>query len=237
MTLSHLNITVKVKSHERAYLAELLADFPVNPELNSEIAIIIIQARYAALLRNPSELGDILKTPEKYGFLSASSLPKMMHEFLYQEILSNAGEYRSLNEPQNGDVFFGPQGVFRGSDPSRIEFEIRDIFPLLQLENVDPVRNVATFYQRFVQIHPFYDANGRIGRAISTAYLDLHELHMNWEAMEKNAQWLKRLNHCHKRYSKPSYDTHLTYHVEHWRKFIIPKKEIYSEQEIDVPTS
>lgn len=221
------------KSHERAYLASLLADFSVNPELKAEQAVTLIQTRYAALLRHTDILSDLLSMPEDDGVLPATTLPRMIHDFLYRGILSNAGQYRSSTEPNDGIVHFGRGQKFSGLPPSQIEFETRDILSFLPLENADSVWGAAKFYQRFVQIHPFYDANGRIGRAIVTAYLDLHGLYMNWEVMEKNNKWLKCLNDCHKRYSKPIYDTYLTYHVNHWRKFIAPKIDIYPETEID----
>ena len=64
---------------------------------------------------------------------------------------------------------------------------------LMQDFPTNPVRDAVTFYQQFVCIHPFYDANGRIGRFITSLYLDYHGLHISWAGLSQNQQWLKNL--------------------------------------------
>ena len=111
----------------------------------------------------------------------------------------------------------------------RIEEEVNTCVLVLKRDSFDPVVNAAEFYQRFVQIHPFYDGNGRIGRLLVIAYLDSFGLFMNWEEMEQNGKWLKRLNDCHKRYNTLKYNEYLQYHISHWRNYIIKKSDIFSE--------
>lgn len=222
------------RSHEQAYLEDLLKDFALEPDIDAQRAVVLIQARYAILLENIDIITNSLFPPAITGVTPSivpplSILPKMIHGFLYNGILLNAGEYRHSDEPNSGVVLFGAGQRFKGTSPSQISEEIAYTFDILTKKDSDPIWCAAVFYQRFVQIHPFYDANGRIGRAIVTAYLDQHGLFMNWEAMEKNSKWLKRLNDCHKRYGKPTYDEYIGYHVAHWRQFIIQKSKIFSE--------
>ncbi|MCB9430871.1 MAG: Fic family protein [Ardenticatenaceae bacterium] len=220
------------QSHEQAHLADLLSDFAAAPSINPQNAIVLIQLRYSALLQDIEVIRDVLRLADEKGGSHSAFLPRVIHKFLYKSILNNAGQYRRTNEPGNGIIKFGPRQIFDGAPPSQIESEINVVFSALHATEYDPVWRVAAFYQRFVQIHPFYDANGRIGRAIVVAYLDLYGLYMNWENMEKNNQWLKRLNDCHKRYLSHDYTPYLEYHINHWRRFIAPKAVIYSQDEV-----
>ena len=217
------------KSHELAYLTDLLRDFSANPELEAEQAITLIQAKHALLLHNIIFSSNLWDITGKDKWIPIFDLPRLMHRFLYKGILNNAGEYRKSTDPKNGAVYFGREREFIGTSPAQIESQTNEALTLLQPNEGEPIWNAAHFYQRFVQIHPFYDANGRIGRVIVSSYLDFHGLYMYWEVMKKNDQWLKRLNHCHRRYGSPSYDTYLGYHAKHWQKFIVEKEVIYSE--------
>lgn len=220
------------KSHEQSHLADLLSDFAANPSINPRNAVALIQLRYRSLLQDTGIIRDVLRLAEAKGGPHSIRLPLVIHRFLYDSILGNAGQYRKADEPGNGNIKFGPRQIFNGAPPAQIESEINHVFSTLHASDHDPIWRVAEFYQRFVQIHPFYDANGRIGRAIVTAYLDLHGLYMNWENMEKNNKWLKRLNDCHKRYPGHEYATYLERHVNHWRSFIEMKAAIYPEDEV-----
>ncbi|MBN2259775.1 MAG: Fic family protein [Clostridiales bacterium] len=65
--------------------------------------------------------------------------------------------------------------------PPMGEVEIRKL--LSNLENyindddmiVDPLIKLAVIHYQFQDIHPFYDANGRIGRIINILYLVLKD--------------------------------------------------------------
>ena len=199
-------------SHEVSYLAELISDFPTSEPLLVAEALREIQFMYDLLL-------DRTTTPT-IAFPSFPQLPRQLHRILYQNILSNAGTYRQASDPKQGVVYFGSGQKFSGASPSKIAAELDAITSTLIDNDETPIETIVVFYQRFVQIHPFYDANGRIGRVIANIYLGYYGYHMSWDALHANSKWLKRLNDCHKRYGGEVYYQYLEYLVAHWRKFI-----------------
>lgn len=66
-------------------------------------------------------------------------------------------------------------------------------------------------------VHPFYDANGRIGRFMLETYLNFHNMIVQWQKLHANEKWLKRLNECHKRFHSDNYELYLNRLVKHWR--------------------
>lgn len=88
----------------------------------------------------------------------------------------------------------------------------------LILRTDDSVYHAVKFYQQFVQIHPFYDANGRIGRFLLEIYLNLHGIGMQWKKLYANEKWIKKLNDCHRRKGASEYERYLGYLVSHWNK-------------------
>ena len=199
-------------SHEATYLAELIFDFPPQEPLPVAESLRDIQFIYDLLL-------DRTTTPAIV-FPSFSQLPCQLHQVLYQNIVSNAGIYRQIDDPKRGVVYFGAGQKFRGTSPNKIAVEVDAITATLIANDETPIETIVSFYQRFVQIHPFYDANGRIGRVITNIYLGYYGYHMSWDALHANSKWLKRLNDCHKRYGGELYTQYLSYLVAHWRKFI-----------------
>lgn len=220
----------KKTSEEQRYLAELISDFGVIPKISPELAVHRIQSRYSVLIQSIDLTKDLFSLALEHNHF-APEFPKALHKLLYSGILNNAGMFRSVDEPYEGEVLFGPRQQFRGTHPSRIEEDLRAVFKLLGTEDDHPVHSIAKFYQRFVQVHPFYDANGRIGRVIVSLYLDNNGLFINWKKLEANTKWIKRLNNCHKRHGKFGYAVYLNRHVDYWRRFIKPKSSVYTDFE------
>ena len=67
-------------------------------------------------------------------------------------------------------------------------------------------------------VHPFYDANGRIGRLIATMYLESHGVVLSWSEFDSKKKFINKLNRCH---LKPSEET-FGYLVEYLREFTLP---------------
>jgi Fic family protein len=154
------------------------------------------------------------------------SLPLKIHHYLFREILSNAGLYRNYNDSNQGGIYFGPNQKFLGRSPSDIMEGVNDACSCLGRNDSDPVTCVVAFYQQFVLVHPFYDANGRIGRFITDVYLSYYGYHISWKRMHQNQKWLSKLNACHQRVDQDSYGEYLQYLVNHWQKFILHKEDI-----------
>lgn len=80
------------------------------------------------------------------------------------------------------------------------------------------------FYQKFVNVHPFYDANGRIGRLIALMYLADRNLVLSWSEFDSKTKFIKKLNRCH---LNPSDET-FGYLAEYVREFTTPLDELDS---------
>lgn len=99
----------------------------------------------------------------------------------------------------------------------------------MTLEPEDPIENAIRFYQHFVYIHPFYDANGRIGRAIVSVYLNLFDYYVQWREFDgpNNSKFISKLNACHERMeSGYTYEQYLEYLVSFFRKYVISVDEL-----------
>jgi len=208
---------------DQDYLPELMNAFPVDSAspVDLKTAQRKIQLRHNVLSwENRVELLEIF-TEESF-FQDIKLLPKTLHLILYKNILSNAGDYRQSYEPNSGVVRFGPAREYCGTPPDYIGKRITQAVSLLEKHSLEPIHCALKFYQRFVYIHPFYDANGRIGRFIASLYLHYHQFIIDWEHLERNGKWLKTLNACHDRMTADSvvYERFVGYMVYHWSKSI-----------------
>jgi len=217
-----------------AYLAELMRDFPASKSVTPQEAIAVIQGRYQSIEQSTGNLVEAISREREKLKLAETfrTLAMLFHLALFRDLLSNAGNFRQPTEPNHGYVGFGKVDVrspslaqFNGTRADGIEDELSDAFTLLSSADRDPVRNSVVFYQKFVRIHPFYDGNGRIARALVTIYLRLYDYHVLWKALEttKKNEFIKRLNACHKREKNPGllaeYQEHL---FSFWNKFVVP---------------
>ncbi|MCB9104823.1 MAG: Fic family protein [Anaerolineales bacterium] len=223
------------------YLAELMTVFPVeDSEFGSvEDAESLLQLRYQALLDTLVDSKEILKRlrsipdgdfPSLFGRLT-----KSLHRTLFRGILSNAGNYRQSTEPNGGIVYFGgqkgAQPRFTGTPASEIEQVLHKVFRHLSKSAHTPVVSAVIFYQQFVRVHPFYDANGRICRLLVSLYLDYHRCYVNWDDLQRQGKWIRKLNACHDRQHQPElYNEYLGYLVAHFSNYVSDKADFEPRQ-------
>ncbi len=219
-------MTHSTDSHDREHLADLMREFPAStspPSLDQSLKLIHL--RFGQL--NAEQFAVALAPLNDTEFrVRIFSLPLKMHRYLFQGILSNAGLYRNYNDSDHGSIHFGPNQKFFGRSPFDITAGVKDACSCLGRNDSDPVTCVVAFYQQFVLVHPFYDANGRIGRFITDIYLNYYEYHISWKRMHQNQKWLSKLNACHQRVGQDGYGQYLQYLVNHWQKFILRKEDI-----------
>ncbi|NOX19108.1 MAG: Fic family protein [Chlorobi bacterium] len=235
-----------INSQEIEYLKELMDDFPPSKKYPAAIALRILLSRHEKLEKNNLDFIKTLKDPPssllKYSFEKLISegehFPSLFyqfsiqfHKYLFTGILGNAGEFRRASDPNQGKVGFGGADKsklgspkFFGATPDEIRSELLDAFSFLRSDAKEPIKNGLSFYRKFVKVHPFYDANGRIGRLILSIYLQYFGYHINWTELESGGnktKFIKRLNECHLRETQRNYDKYFNYLLEFFKRFTV----------------
>lgn len=212
-------------SHDREHLSDLMADFPVKDGPDIDLASKLIHLRFDKL--DSEQFVSALAPLTNEVFAERMhSLPWKMHRYLFNGILSNAGLYRNMRDPQQGSIYFGPNQQFSGYNPPEIVSGVKEACSLLSKNSSNPISSVVRFYQLLVYVHPFYDANGRIGRFITNIYLNYHGLYLSWKRLHQNQKWIKKLNNCHKRFGQETFEQYVQILTNYWDKFILRKEDI-----------
>ncbi|MBI5726509.1 MAG: Fic family protein [Ignavibacteriales bacterium] len=230
---------------ELSYLEELIHDFPPPRAIHAAQAYKFIESRYLALEKQFDAIENILKSmpsekfdslfedlieEEDYLPLHLYTITGFLHNYLFSGILSNAGEFRHISDPYNGAVGFGGANkrvpgdfLFNGAPPSQIKQNLIEAFKILQSETTKPIATALEFYRRFVKVHPFYDANGRIARFIVSVYLRTFGKYIKWSGLEQQNvknQFIKRLNECHKREGSELYQEYFAYLLKTFSRYV-----------------
>ncbi|CAN5429649.1 hypothetical protein BH23BAC3_BH23BAC3_12880 [soil metagenome] len=170
----------KVDSAERKATQVLIRDFGSKPGLTVEEVYKVSWNRFNTIEgshRKVKILHQLLHDDDfRYNY---ENLPREMHLYMYENLFTFAGKYRSTNDPLKGQVYFGPQHAhqrkpqFSGNLPNKIESGVINAINHLKnkADEEDPIMAAVRFYQKFVHVHPFYDGNGRIARLIANTYL------------------------------------------------------------------
>lgn len=84
---------------------------------------------------------------------------------------SHAGSFRDRQNWIGGSEFNPCSAEFVPPPPAPVEDLVEDLCEFCLREDLPPVAQAAIAHARFETIHPFFDGNGRIGRAIIHAIL------------------------------------------------------------------
>lgn len=243
---------------ELVYLKELIEDFPCENHFEVNYAADLLKTRYSYLETqipfllkkiNEGSLSDKISHMFPNTSYEEDKLPKhlyylmiLFHFFLFEDILNNSGEFRKSTDPNNGKIGFGGADrrivgnlKYPGLPCDKIENELVECFSFLENNSPDPIYSSIKFYRRFVKIHPFYDANGRIGRLILSIYNLQHGYYIKWGEIENGGNktdFIKKLNSCHDREeNKEKYEEYIRYLASFFRKFVITTEELITEGE------
>jgi fido (protein-threonine AMPylation protein) len=194
-------------SAELEQLRELIELFPAEYSIDDvEEANRVARTRFE-VLDSTVIPKQIIYT--KNGLLNASidsfiAFCREYHAFIFKEIISINGEFRSSGHDGSGSVYFGGQRRqelrprFTGSKPENIEADLKEAFKhLLNFESETPVDDALRFYQKFVFTHPFYDGNGRIARLFVNLYLLSYGKFIDWKNLQDKGKFLSKLNYYH----------------------------------------
>lgn len=212
----------KIDAAEREATKELIQDFAVRPDLTVEEIYKISWNRFNAIegsLHKVRILSQLVHDDEfSYEY---KILPIALHFYMYEGLYSFAGQYRKSDDPDRGTIHFGRQHAhqrkppFTGDLPDSIEAGVLEAVNHLQIQTQNPLYQALRFYQKFVNVHPFYDGNGRIARLIANIYLIRYEKTISWSEFDSKSKFIKRLNRCHLNPSEKTF-TLLTNYVEEY---------------------
>jgi fido (protein-threonine AMPylation protein) len=217
------------RSEEATHLTDLLSDFGCT-HLNIIEIQRVLSFRYGALDHLESHLPNSV---QQWVFLS-----KTIHSFLYADLMTFAGKFRQYEDPNHGVVEFGGQdhrsirSRFRGVSPMLIEQELEKIFEVFFVEKNPTIASIR-FYLDWSWVHPFYDANGRIGRVLVYLYLAQFGLQIEWASIDKqHGKFMKKLNGCHTLRNGDSniFENRFSLLIDFWKPFVqsIPQDENYT---------
>lgn len=194
----------KIDPTELRTTQDLLKDFSVSPDITAEEVYRISWSRFNTLENIPfhevlsGNLITRLLKPVLY-----IKLPLAFHSFLYEDLYTFAGQYRKSIDPHSGTIYYGRQHAhqrkppFSGDAPEKIEEGVMEAVRHLKRWTRDPLYCAVRFYQKFVNIHPFYDGNGRISRLIANIYMADHKMTILWSEFDSKRKFIKKLNRCH----------------------------------------
>ncbi len=156
---------VKTKKEE---LVDSTRKIVNNEKLDTNFRLSSMIKSYFLLLDSyepinlPSDSKDIRMIYDKItdGEISKNDIPDGVY-FRKEDVFVQ--KHNSLN----GQIIH--QGI---SGEKKIEFAISDILNFLHDDSINTVIKVAIAHYYFAYIHPFYDGNGRLGRFISSMFLN-----------------------------------------------------------------
>lgn len=221
----------KIDPAELRTTNDLLKDFAADPSLSAEEVYLKSWSRFNILEQAP--LHEMFHESRILRFIRRpvySDLPQAFHKFLYDGLFTFAGKYRSKNDPHGGKIYFGHQHAqqrkpkFHGDPPDEIEDGVIGAVLYLKKRTKNPLYNALRFYQKFVNVHPFYDANGRIGRLIASMYLADMGIVLSWSEFDSKSKFIKKLNYCHQ---NPTEET-FKYLVNYVEPFTLPLDDLES---------
>ena len=244
--------TPRGTSHELENLAGLLEDFgragwspDRADEAFAEIAerSLRLESFFEVEMRRVSNLSADSESFSLSGILE--KVGRGVHLYLFHGILTTAGRYRRATDPGGGFVAFGgtrgqtTEPLFRGAPARDLPALVPETYARLvdvregALASDAGARSEARlratdaavlFYKDLSGVHPFYDANGRVGRYVVSVYLLLHGRTVRWADLDRReAGFLKKINECLKRRGHTDQAVIATYEdrlVRFWRPFV-----------------
>ena len=133
-----------------------------NTLSEEKVTAILEGKRVMGSMREIAEVNGAIKVYDRLASLNYKSLDDLLlaHKLLMQEILNDAGIFRSKNVGVGG-----ADGVVHVAPPhNQVAYLMQDLFSWLSQTDIHPLIKSSVFHYEFEFIHPFIDGNGRMGR-------------------------------------------------------------------------
>jgi Fic family protein len=127
-----------------------------------KVTAILEGKRVIGSIREIAEVNGAIRVYDMLDSLKYKKLDDLLlsHKMLMDEILTDAGTFRSSNVGVGG-----VDGVVHVAPPhAHVSGLMQDLFSWLKISDVHPLIKSSIFHYEFEFIHPFIDGNGRIGR-------------------------------------------------------------------------
>ena len=127
-----------------------------------KVTAILDGKRVMGSMREIAEVNGAIKVYDKLSTFDYKKLDDLLlsHKMLMDEILTNAGTFRSSNVGVGGE-----DGVVHVAPPhGHVSSLMQELFSWLSTSDIHPLIKSSVFHYEFEFIHPFIDGNGRIGR-------------------------------------------------------------------------
>lgn len=127
-----------------------------------KVTAILEGKRVLGSSREIAEVKGAIKVYDNLSQFDYKNLNDLLlaHKILMQEILTNAGDFRSSNVGVGDE-----KGVIHVAPPhGRVADLMQDLFSWLATSDIHPLIKSSVFHYEFEFIHPFIDGNGRMGR-------------------------------------------------------------------------
>jgi len=127
-----------------------------------KVTAILDGKRVMGSMREIAEVNGAIKVYDKLSTFDYKKLDDLLlsHKMLMEEILNNAGSFRSSNVGVGGE-----DGVVHVAPPhGHVSSLMQELFSWLNTSDIHPLIKSSVFHYEFEFIHPFIDGNGRIGR-------------------------------------------------------------------------
>lgn len=127
-----------------------------------KVTAILDGKRVMGSIREIAEVNGAIKVYDKLSTFNYKKLDDLLlsHKILMEEILTDAGNFRSSNVGVGGE-----DGVVHVAPPhGHVSSLMQELFAWLSTSDIHPLIRSSVFHYEFEFIHPFVDGNGRIGR-------------------------------------------------------------------------
>lgn len=150
--------------------------------------LIEVEAQFliAAIL----EMDTLLETVD---FLSDDSI-NAVHHYLFSDLYSWAGEYRTINIYKNKPVLNGLSVSY--SSASAVSDDIRSLFTWVKevewsMDNTELTNAFTSFIVRLWRIHPFREGNTRTVSIFLKLFAEKHGIYFNLELISKHSNYFR----------------------------------------------